>query len=66
MTLTPNDRDWCTGWLAGFAAAAYLYSGHYAEYAENRDTYLTRKGWEHPMDAHDRQDEVDNEYERTL
>ena len=48
-----TTEDWCAGWIAGFAAAAYLYSGHYGEYAKGRDVYLAHKGWEHPMSRFD-------------
>lgn len=36
--------DWCDGWIAGFGAAARLFSDQYNRYAADRDEYFARRG----------------------
>lgn len=42
----PNEeKEYCDGWIAGFAAAASLMAGNRLYYEKERDEYLKRKGW---------------------
>lgn len=43
--MSGKTPEWCKGWIAGFLAAAFLFTGHRNDYERDRDEYLARKGW---------------------
>lgn len=44
MTKKLRISAWCIGWLDGFLAAGFLFTGRREKYEEFRDIYLKARG----------------------